>query len=128
MGACLRCGLTGSNAEDAMADDAPTPDEHGRHGPSVRAYLSVFVALAIFTLVSFVANYAAAEERQWISKGVSFAIILGVAVVKAALVGYIFMHLIVDWRKLYFMIVPVFILAGMMAFVLLPDMVLAWMR
>ena len=112
-----------------MADDAPpTPDAHEHHGPSVRSYLAVFVALAIVTLVSFVANYAASAEHQWISKGASFAIVLGVAVVKAVLVGVIFMHLLFDWRKLYFMIVPVFILAAMMAFVFLPDMVLAWMR
>ena len=72
------------------------------------------------------ANFAASEEHQWISKGVSFVIILGVAVVKAALVGYIFMHLVSDWRKLYFMIFPAFILGAMMMIVLLPDIVLAW--
>lgn len=113
-----------------MADDAPatTPGDHEHHGPSVRSYLAVFVALAIFTLASFLANYAAAGEHPWISKGFSFVIILGVAVVKAVLVGVIFMHLLFDWRKLYFMIVPAFILAAMMAMVALPDMVLAWMR
>ena len=92
----------------------------------VRLYLTVFVALAFFTLASFVANYAASEEIHWISKGASFVIVLGVAVVKAALVGYIFMHLMADWRKLYFMIFPAFILGAMMMFVFLPDMVLAW--
>ena len=111
-----------------MADDAHPPDAHEHHGPSVRTYLSVFVALAVFTLVSFVANYAAAAEHQWISKPVSFVIILGVAVVKAVLVGVIFMHLLFDWRKLYFMIIPAFILAAMMGFVMLPDFVLAWMK
>ncbi len=32
----------------------------------------------------------------------------------------------VDWRKLYFMIFPAFILGAMMMMVFLPDMVLAW--
>ncbi len=112
-----------------MTDDAPQPEAHDDdHGRMVRLYLSVFVALAFFTLASFVANFAASEDRQWISKGVSFAIVLGVAVIKACLVGYIFMHLMADWRKLYFMIFPAFILGAMMMFVFLPDMVLAWMH
>ena len=97
-----------------MADEAHAPHAPDDHGPTVKAYLTVFVALAVFTLLSFVANFAAAEERQWISKFVSFVIILGVAVVKAALVGLIFMHLKFDWRKLYFLIFPAFILGAMM--------------
>ena len=51
---------------------------------------------------------------------------MGVAVVKAFLVGLIFMHLKYDWGKLYFMIVPVFILGTMMMIVLMPDIVMAW--
>ena len=39
-----------------------------------------------------------------------------------------FGHLKFDWRKLYFMIVPAFILGAMMMMVFLPDMVLAWQR
>jgi hypothetical protein len=38
------------------------------------------------------------------------------------------MHLKFDWGKLYFMIVPAFILGAMLAFVLLPDIVLAWVH
>jgi caa(3)-type oxidase subunit IV len=111
-----------------MAHDASTPQAHDDHGRMVRRYLTVFIALAVFTLASFVANYAASEEHQWITKGVSFAIILGVAIVKAVLVGMIFMHLNFDWRKLYFMIFPAFILGAMMMMVLMPDIVLAWQR
>ena len=112
-----------------MADDAPKTEAHDDdHGRMVRLYLTVFIALAVFTLISFVANFAASEEHQWISKGFSFAIILGVAVVKAGLVGYVFMHLMSDWRKLYFMIFPAFILGAMMIMVLLPDFVIAWQR
>jgi len=111
-----------------MTDDAHKPEDHGDHGATVKAYLTVFVALAIFTLVSFVANYAAAPDQKWISRLTSFVIILGVAVVKAGLVGWIFMHLGFDWRKLYFLIFPAFILGAMFMIVLLPDIVLAWQR
>ncbi len=109
-----------------MTDDAPQPEAHDDHGRMVRMYLAVFIALAFFTLASFAANFAASGEHPWISKGASFAIVIGVAVIKAALVGYVFMHLMADWRKLYFMIFPAFILGAVMMFVLLPDMVLAW--
>jgi cytochrome c oxidase subunit 4 len=56
----------------------------------------------------------------------SFALILGVAVVKATLVGMYFMHLKLDWGRLYFLIVPAFILGTMMMIVLMPDIVLGW--
>jgi len=97
-------------------------DEH--HGPGVKAYLVIFAALALFTLVSFAVNYYAREGK--ITHYQSFVIILGVAVVKACLVGAYFMHLIVDWRRLYYLIIPAFILGTMMMIVLLPDIVLAW--
>jgi len=89
---------------------AETHAEH--HGPSVRAYFYVFGALAVFTALSFVANFAA--HHQWISLPVSFVIILAVAVCKAVLVAAFFMHLLLDWKRVYIMIV------------LLPDIVLAW--
>ena len=98
-------------------------DEH--HGPGVKAYLIIFSALALFTLVSFVANYWA-RQRPGQPGHTSFVIILGVSVVKTCLVGTFFMHLIVDWRKVYYLIIPAFILGTMMMIVLMPDIVLAW--
>jgi cytochrome c oxidase subunit 4 len=98
----------------------------GHHGPKVQAYLVIFGALSIFTLLSFVFNYAARTEPPIITHTTSFLLILAVAVIKASLVGMYFMHLKFDWSKLYFMIVPAFILGTMMIFVLLPDIVLAW--
>ncbi len=95
------------------------------HGPGVRAYLVIFTALALFTLISFAANYWARQDLANRAH-TSFVIILGVAVVKACLVGAYFMHLIVDWPRLYYLIIPAFILGTMMMFVLLPDIVLAW--
>jgi caa(3)-type oxidase subunit IV len=111
-----------------MAHDVPTPDGHDPHESTVRAYLIVFGCLAFFTFCSFAANFIAAPEHAWISKSASFVIIMMVSIAKASLVGWIFMHLKFDWRKLYFMIVPAFILGTMMMMVFLPDMVLAWQR
>jgi cytochrome c oxidase subunit 4 len=101
------------------------PHDPGHHeGPGVQAYLVIFGALSVFTLVSFVANYFARQGT--ISVASSFIVILTVAVVKAALVGTYFMHLILDIRRLYFLLIPAFILGTMLVFVLLPDIVLAW--
>jgi cytochrome c oxidase subunit 4 len=104
-------------------------DSHGSEshaGPSLQLYLTIAAALAVFTVASFVANFAANPDRHWISKTTSFTIILGVAVCKAVLVGAFFMHLKFEWGKLYFMIVPALILGVMMMLVLLPDAVIAW--
>ena len=54
------------------------------------------------------------------------AIIMGVAVCKATLVCMFFMHLKYEWSKLYFLIVPVGILAVMMIIVFMPDGVVGW--
>jgi cytochrome c oxidase subunit 4 len=94
------------------------------HGPNVRGYLIVFAALSVFTVVSFVINDFVRGDKMSAMSGM--LIILAVAVVKAVLVGAYFMHLKYDWGRVFFMIVPAFILATMMIFVLLPDIVLAW--
>jgi cytochrome c oxidase subunit 4 len=86
----------------------------------VQAYLVVFGALSVFTAISFVVNATVGRNMT------GLVIILGVAVCKAALVGAYFMHLVVDWKKLYYLIFPAFILGAMMITVLLPDIVLAW--
>ncbi|OAI49658.1 hypothetical protein AYO44_18360, partial [Planctomycetaceae bacterium SCGC AG-212-F19] len=118
-------------AETGITGDthhAPTggPDTHGDpgHDVSIKTYLVIFAALAIFTLVSFVAN--AMAHAEIITKFTSFAIIMSVAVCKAVLVGIYFMHLIFDWGKVFIMIVPALILGPLLMIVLLPDIVLAW--
>jgi caa(3)-type oxidase subunit IV len=108
-----------------MTTESHPTHDHG--GPDVKAYFVVFGALAIFTLVSFVANYAAHPEHHWITPGTSFVIILGVAIVKAVLVAMFFMHLKYDWGKVFFLVIPVLILAAMMITVLLPDQTLVWL-
>ncbi len=108
---------------DTHSDEAVVGYDES-HGPGVKSYLLVFSGLALFTLVSFVANYLARHDT--ITPHESFVIILGVSVVKTCLVGTFFMHLIVDWRRVYYLIIPAFILGTMMMIVLLPDIVLAW--
>jgi caa(3)-type oxidase subunit IV len=112
----------GSESSPAAGHDA-----HDHHdGPSMQSYVVVFGALLAFTVVSFIANYLANHEV--VSHFTSFTIILAVAFCKATLVAMYFMHLIVDWKKVFIMIVPALVLGPMLMIVLLPDMVLAWKR
>lgn len=104
---------------EPQAATAPA-EEHG-HGPPVRIYLLVFGALCFCTAVSFVVNTTFPLHSPS-----ALGIILGVAVIKAVLVGMFFMHLKYEWSKLYFLIVPVAILGVMMMIVLMPDIVVAW--
>jgi caa(3)-type oxidase subunit IV len=101
-------------------------ESHGseHHGPGLTAYMVVFGALSIFTAISFLVNYAVRNGALGAHAG--FSLILAVAIVKAILVGTYFMHLIVDWPKLYYLIFPTFILGAMFIVVLLPDIVLGW--
>jgi cytochrome c oxidase subunit 4 len=102
--------------------DTHASGEH--HGPGFKAYMVVASALTVFTVVSFVVNYFV--RHQSLTSTAGFTIILSVAVCKATLVGLYFMHLILDWGKVFYFIIPAFILGAMMMIVLLPDIVLAW--
>lgn len=100
---------------------------HSHHSgghPTLLSYVVVFAALAVFTIVSFVAN--ALANNGMIGVATSFVIIMLVAVIKASLVGAWFMHLKFDWGRVGFMLIPAFVLAVMMMLVLMPDIVLAW--
>jgi caa(3)-type oxidase subunit IV len=99
--------------------DAHGPDVH--HGPNFITYMVIFGALSVFTLLSFLVNAIFGAGNH-----TGAGIIMVIAVFKAVLVGLVFMHLKWDWSKLYFMIIPAFILGTMMMVVLLPDIVLAW--
>ncbi len=108
-----------------MADThAHAAGEHPHGPPTAQPYFVVFGALSVFTLVSFVVNYIVRTGHMAASTG--FAIILSVAVVKALLVVTYFMHLKWDWGRLYFIIIPALVLAPMLVFALLPDLVLYW--
>jgi cytochrome c oxidase subunit 4 len=91
------------------------------HGPAVQTYLVIFGALSVFTAVSFVVNLGFPPPSM-----TGLAIIMTVAVCKATLVVMYFMHVKFDWPKLYFIMVPVAILAVMMMLVLMPDGVVGW--
>lgn len=98
--------------------------EHA-HGPSsTQPFLVVFIALSIFTIVSFVVNIFVRNHS--LTPDTGFVLILGVAVIKALLVAVIFMHLKWDWGRLYFVIIPALVLAPMLVFALLPDLVIYW--
>ena len=94
------------------------PEHH--EGPGFQAYMVVFLALSTFTAISFLVNATVGRNMT------GLVIILGVAVIKAILVGLYFMHLVVDWGRLYYLNFPTFILAAMFITVLMPDIVLAW--
>jgi caa(3)-type oxidase subunit IV len=105
-----------------MTDSHAADPAHAGHG--VKPYLVVFGALVIFTLLSFVFNYAVRSGS--ITPVMGFTLILAVAICKAVLVATYFMHLLFDWKRVYFIIIPVMIMGCMMIVVLLPDIVLAW--
>lgn len=98
-----------------------TDSHHGgdHHGPTFKLYMIIAAALAVCTASSFVVNGQVTAGNLTAVMG--FVLILGVAIIKAVLVGVYFMHLKWDWKKLYFVIVPVFILGVMMMIVLMPD-------
>jgi len=103
---------------------------HAAHGPATtRPFVVVFIALCVFTAVSFLVNAFVRDAFNigWnLSIGTGFVIILSVAVVKALCVVTIFMHLKWDWGRLYFLIIPAMVLAPMLVFALLPDLVIYW--
>ena len=103
-------------------NDSHSHEAH--HGPGLKAYLVVAGALGIFTAISFIVNYFVTHHGLAPTAG--FTIILGVAICKATLVGLYFMHLVLDWGRVYYFIIPAFILGAMMMVVLLPDVVLGW--
>lgn len=93
----------------------------GDHGDLFQTYMTIAVILAVCTASSFAFNWLASEKIKAITVFTSFLLILGVGIIKAYLVGTYFMHLKWDWRMLYFLIVPAFILGAMMMVVFLPD-------
>lgn len=98
----------------------PHPSHEAHAGPNFQMYITVFVALSICTGLSFLFYWVLGQGMA------SASFILLIAVIKAALVAMIFMHLKFDWKRVYFLIVPALILGLMLMIVLLPDIVLTW--
>ncbi len=103
---------------------AAAHDLEGHEGPTAQTYTMIFIALCVFTSVSFGINFALHPGNPAYMFGV-FVIVI-VAIIKAFLVGMVFMHLKYDWSLLYFLIIPAFILGTMMMIVLMPDIVMPW--
>ena len=106
---------------DPHAADAAHAEHHEAH-ISDKTFLRVFGFLLVLTAATFAANQFLGEK--W--KIVAFIIIGSIAIGKALFVVVFFMHLLLDWKKLFLFIVPVMILAPLIVIVLWPDIVLAW--
>src|SRR3954468_22919579 len=105
-----------------MADPLAAAEHHDNHGNLFKIYMVVAADLAVCTASSCGVNEMGRHNMLGVVAG--FLLILGVAVLKAFLVGFYFMHLKWDWRLLFFIIVPVFILGVMMVIILMPDSVI----
>jgi cytochrome c oxidase subunit IV len=100
-----------------MAETNLTHDQE-MHVESHAPYLKVFFALLIFTIMEYF--YAMLP----ISFPALVVGLLAMAITKATLVGWYFMHLKFEKPWVYFMIVPALILAAILTLALCPDMVL----
>lgn len=85
----------------------------------VRLYLRVFVALLILTVLEYL--YA----RLFAQRGFATLVggLVGLAAVKAALVGLFFMHLVFEGRWKYMILLPITFLVAVLVVGLYPDMV-----
>jgi cytochrome c oxidase subunit IV len=84
-------------------------------------YLKVFAALAVLTAIEY--YYAAIFKDHF---AVLLSGLLALAIVKAGLVGWYFMHLKFEGNWVYILIVPAMILATIIVLALCPDMVLKY--
>jgi cytochrome c oxidase subunit IV len=82
-------------------------------------YLKVFAALAFLTAVEYFYAKAVKDHFAILVLGLMF-----LAVIKAGLVGWYFMHLKFEGNWVYIMLVPAMILAMIIVLALTPDMVL----
>jgi cytochrome c oxidase subunit 4 len=97
-----------------MAETNLTHDQE-MHVESHAPYLKVFFALLIFTIMEYF--YAMLP----ISFPALVVGLLAMAITKAALVGWYFMHLKFEGNWVYFMIVPAGVLATIFVLALYPD-------
>jgi cytochrome c oxidase subunit IV len=104
-------------SEHAILSHSEVVEEHRTeaHAP----YVKVWGALLVLTLVEY--WYAALLKDNF---PVLVLGLLFLALVKAGLVGWFFMHLKFEGNWVYVLIVPACILATIIVFALTPDMVL----
>lgn len=98
-----------------MADHNLTADKE-RHVESHAPYMKVFWALLVFTILEYL--YA-----RFLPLGFAplVAGLMVMAITKAFLVGWYFMHLKFEGRWIYLMLVPVGLLAVIVVLGLTPD-------
>jgi caa(3)-type oxidase subunit IV len=89
---------------------------------SDKTFIKVFGALLVCTAISFGVNQFIGSD----SPAANFILIGIIATLKAILVVVYFMHMLMDWKKLFIFIVPVLVLAPMVIIVLWPDIVHGW--
>jgi cytochrome c oxidase subunit 4 len=103
-----------------MAEHATTTahgtagDEH--HGPSLRVFLGVFVALMILTIISFM------SARVFHAMPVvSWTVMMAISCMKATLVISFFMHLIWEANWKYVLTIPASFMSLLIILLLIPD-------
>jgi len=82
-------------------------------------YLKVFGGLAILTLIEYLYAHVFKDYFAILVLGLLFW-----AVVKAALVGWFFMHLKFEGKWVYLLLIPAGILAAILVLALVPDVAL----
>ena len=101
-----------------MAEIHPSASEEMEveaHAP----YIKVWFALLVLTIVEYFYAMAFTSSFTTLVLGLMF-----VAVIKAGLVGWYFMHLKYEGNWVYGMLVPAGILACVLIFLLVPDIAL----
>jgi cytochrome c oxidase subunit 4 len=115
--------MSDTHAAPASTDAAVHDAHHGHEGHiSDSTFVKVFLVLLVCTATSFGINQLIGPSKAVIN----FLLIAIVSCLKATLVMYFFMHLKIDWRKVFVFLIPICILAPMVIIVLWPDMVLSW--
>ncbi len=99
-----------------MAEHNLTPEQE-RHVESHAPYMKVFWTLLVFTILEY--GYASFLDLGFAPLVIG---LLLMALVKAALVGWYFMHLKFEGRWVYLLLIPAMFLAVVLVVALIPDM------
>ena len=86
------------------------------HVESHAPYIKVFLWLAVFTAIEYFYARIFKDSFGTLVLGLMF-----LAVIKASMVGWFFMHLKFEGRWVYYMLVPAAFLAAVFIFALTPD-------
>jgi cytochrome c oxidase subunit IV len=104
-------------SDHAVLSSSEVAEEHQTeaHAP----YVKVWAALLVLTVIEY--EYAAYLKDYFL---VLVLGLLGLALIKAGLVGWFFMHLKFEGKWVYVLLVPACIFATIIVLALCPDMVL----